>query len=275
MDIQKKLDEIKNLKQNLEKDLPILIKGNKKIPARNAYGIVVVGGQKGVYFGKNVKVEPNVFFDASDGIIFIGDNTKIKANSILRGPLLIGENCIVNSFAEISCSRIDDVCKIGGEIEHTIMQKYSNKQHYGFLGHSYIGAWVNIGGGTSVSNLKNTYTTIRMNGVDTGMQFLGCIIGDYVKTALNTSIFCGKIIGESAHLYGTVAEDVPAFTSHVSAGNLYELPLDVAIKIQKVMTLRRNVKFTEKDEKDFEKLFKETAKDRKLAKVKKGKLSFK
>ena len=262
MDIQKKLDEIKNLKQNLEKDLVILIKGNKKI-------------QKGVYFGKNVAVEPNVFFDASDGLILIGDNTKIKANSILRGPLLIGKNCIVNSFTEISCSKINDVCKIGGEIEHTIMQSYSNKQHYGFLGHSYIGSWVNIGGGTSVSNLKNTYTTIRMNGVDTGMQFLGCIMGDYVKTALNTSIFCGKVIGESAHLYGTVSGDVPAFTSHVSAGNLYELPLDVAMKIQKVMTARRNVEFTEKDEKYFEKLFKETAKDRKLAKVKKEKLSFK
>ncbi len=259
--MEKYLDKIINLKQNLEKDLSILIKGKKKI-------------KTGVYFGKNVQVEPNVFFDASGGLILIGDNTKIKANSILRGPLLIGKNCIINSFAEISCSRIGDVCKIGGEIEHTIMREYSNKQHYGFLGHSYIGSWVNIGAGTSVSNLKNTYTTIKMNGVDTGMQFLGCIMGDYVKTALNTSIFCGKTIGASAHLYGTVTEDIPAFTSHVSAGNLYEIPLELSIKIQKVMAIRRDVKFTDADQKHFEKLFKETAKDRKLAKVKKGKLSF-
>jgi glucose-1-phosphate thymidylyltransferase len=243
-------------------DLLFLIKGKKKI-------------QKGVYFGKNVKVEPNVFFDASDGLILIGDNTKIKANSILRGPLLIGVNCIVNSFTEISCSHIDDICKIGGEIEHTIMQSYSNKQHHGFLGHSYIGSWINIGGGTSVSNLKNTYTTIKMGGVDTGMQFLGCIMGDYVKTALNTSIFCGKVIGESAHLYGTVTEDVPAFAGHIRSGVFYEIPLEVAEKIQIAMVKRRNVKWTENDSKNFKKLFKETAKDRKLAKVKKGKLTFK
>jgi len=275
MDIQKKLDEIKNLKQNLEKDLPILIKGKKKIPARNAYGIVVVGGQKGVYFGKNVVVESNIFFDTSEGIIFIEDNTKIKANSILRGPLLVGKNCIVNSFAEISCSRIGDHCKVGGEVDHVFMQSYSNKQHYGYLGWSYIGSWVNIGGGTSIATLKNTYTNVKVNNIDTGSQFFGCIMGDFVKTALSTSVFCGKVIGESVHLYGTVTEDVPAFTSYVRPGVFYEIPLEVAEKIQIAMAKRRNVKWTENDSKNFEKLFKGTAKDRKLAKVKKGKLTFK
>lgn len=260
--IKEKLDEIKNLKQNLEKDLVIFTKGKKKI-------------KTGVYAGKSVAIEPNVFFDASGGKIFIGDNTKVKANSILRGPLLIGKNCVINSFCEISCSRIEDVCKIGGEIEHTIMRKYSNKQHYGFLGHSYIGSWVNIGAGTSVSNLKNTYTTIKMNGVDTGMQFLGCVIEDYVKTALNTSIFCGKIIGASSHLYGTVTEDVPAFTSHVYTGNLYELPLEVADKIQQAVTKRRNIIWSKKDSDKMAQLFNETKGDRKKAKVKRSKLLFK
>jgi glucose-1-phosphate thymidylyltransferase len=262
MDNKEKLNEIKNLKGNLEKDLPVLTKGKKKI-------------KRGVYFGKNVKVEPNIFFDANEGLIVIGENTKIKANSILRGPLIIGKNCEINSFAEIYCSRIGNVCKIGGEVKRSIIKDYTNKAHHGFLGDSYVGSWVNIGGGASVSNLKNTYSTIKINGVDTGLHHCGVIIGDYVKIAINTSIFCGKVIGESSHLYGIVSSDVPAFTSHVSVGNLFELPLDIAIKIQKAMTARRKVKFTEKDEKDFEKLFKQTAQDRKLAKVKKGKLSFK
>jgi len=194
---------------------------------------------------------------------------------VLRGPLYIGINSVVNSFAEISCSRIGDVCKIGGEVEKSFINDYTNKAHHGFLGDSYVGSWVNIGGGTSVSNLKNTYSTIKVGGIDTEQQHFGVIINDYVKTAINTSIFCGKVIGESAHLYGTVTEDIPAFTSHVSAGNLYELPLELAIRIQKVMSARRNIKFTEKDEKDFEKLFKETEIDRKKAGVKKEKLSFK
>lgn len=260
--IQEKINKIINLKKDLEKDLVFLIKGKKKI-------------KKDVYFGKNVKVEPNVFFDASEGKILIEEGTRIKANSILRGPLLVGKNCVINSFAEISCSRIGDVCKVGGEIKKSIIQSYTNKAHHGFLGDSYVGSWVNIGGGTSVSNLKNTYSTIKVKNIDTKEQHFGVIIKDYVKTAINTSIFCGKVIGESAHLYGTVTEDIPAFTSHVSTGNLYELPLDIAIRGQKAMVLRRNVEFTEKDQKNFEKLFQETEADRKKAGVKKEKLNFK
>lgn len=261
-EIKKKINKVLKIEENLKKDFSWLKKGKKKI-------------QKGVYFGKNVIVEPNVFFDTSKGEIAIDDGTKIKTGAVLRGPLYIGINSVVNSFAEISCSRIGDVCKVGGEVTNVFMKNYSNKQHYGFLGHSYVGSWVNIGAGTSISNMKNTYSNVKVGEVDTGSQFFGAIMGNYVKTAINTSIFCGKIIGESAHLYGTVTEDVPAFTSHISAGNFYELPLELAIKIQKAMSARRNVKFTEKDQKHFEKLFKETAGDRKKAKVKKGKLSFK
>ncbi len=213
---------------------------------------------KGVNLGKNVVTEPNVFFDTEHGPIVIGDESIIRAGAILRGPLLIGNNC-----------------KIGGEIEHSIMQSYSNKQHYGTIGHSYIGSWVNIGAGTSVSNLKNTYSNIKVAGKDTEQVFMGAIIGDYVKTAINTSIFCGKVIGESAHLYGIVTEDVPAFTSHVSVGNMYELPLDIAVKAQSAMMVRRSKEFSENDHKNFEKLFTDTAGDREKAGVKKGKLSFK
>ena len=256
------LKAIVSNRKDLEKDLPLLAKSKKKIKNR-------------LYFGKNVKVEPNVFFDTSGGIILIDNDTKIKAGSVLRGPLLIGKHCTVNCFTEISVSRIGDVCKIGGEIENVVMQSYSNKQHYGYLGHSYIGRFVNIGGGTSIATLKNTYSSIKMAGLDTGLQFLGCIIGDYSKTAINTSIFCGKVIGVSSHLYGTVTEDVPSFSIHVRPGVLYELPLKLAEKIQEAMAKRRNVKFTDEDKKNFAKLFEESKKDREKAKVKKGKLSFK
>lgn len=213
---------------------------------------------EGVKLGQNVKTEPNVFFDTEHGPIVIGDNSIIRAGAILRGPILIGEHC-----------------KVGGEIEHSIFENYSNKQHYGYVGYSYIGSWVNIGGGTSIATLKNNYGTIKMAGVDTGEQFLGAILGDYVKTAINTSIFCGKIIGESAHLYGTVTEDVPAFTSHVSPGKMFELPLEIAKKIQQAMMQRRDREFKAEDSALFDKLFKETEEDRTKAGVTKEKLSFK
>lgn len=258
---KKIVKEIISLKKNLKTKLPLFTKGKKEI-------------QKGVYVGKGVKIEPNVFFDTSAGEIVVGDDTRIKANAVLRGPLIIGQDCVINSFAEVSHSQISDVCKVGGEVEECIIQSYTNKQHYGFLGHSYIGSWVNIGGGTSVSNLKNTYSSIKVKGVDTGSIFLGCIMGDYCKTAVNTTIFCGKVIGESAHLYGMVTRDVPAFTSHVSSSQMYELPLALAERIQKTMMQRRGLNFTKRNHENFKKLFKETAGDRKGAKVKKGKLKF-
>ena len=259
--IDKFLKAIIFVKKNLEKDLPFLIKGKKKI-------------KKGLYFGKNVKVEQNVLFDTTQGTILIDDRTKIKANAILRGPLFIGKDCVVNSFTEISNSKIGDVCKIGGEIEGSIMAGYSNKQHHGCLLHSYVGKWVNIGAGTNVSDLKNTYSSIKMGEMDTGQQFLGCVIGDYSKTAINASIFCGKVIGVSSHLYGTVTEDVPSFVSHLGPGVMYELPLVIAEKIQKAMMKRRGLSFTDKDHKLFKKLFADTTPERKKAKVKKGKLKF-
>ncbi len=262
MNIQEKINKVLRVKENLEKDMSWLAKGKKKF-------------KKGIFFGKNVVVEPNVFFDASEGEIVIDDETKIKAGSILRGPLYIGLHSTVNSFAEVSCSRIGDHCKVGGEMEHVFMKDYSNKQHYGFLGHSYVGSWVNIGAGTSVSNLKNIYSNIKVEGIDTGSQFFGCIMNDYVKTAINTSVFCGKVIGESAHLYGTVTENVPAFVSHIRSGVFYEIPLEIAEKIQIAMSKRRNIKWTVADSKNFAKLYKDTVPDRKLAKAKKGKLSFK
>ncbi len=261
-DTKKFLDLIIHNKENLQKNLLLLKKGKKEL-------------QKGVFVGSGVTLEPNTFFDTSEGEILIEDNTKVKANVVLRGPLSIGKNCVINSFAEIARSQIGDVCKIGGEVEDSIVASYSNKQHYGFLGHSYVGSWVNIGAGTSVSDLKNTYSNIKMAGTDTGLQHLGVVIMDYCKTAINTSIFCGKVIGPSTHLYGMVTDDVPAFTSHVSKGILYELPLDIAKKIQTAMMKRRGLIFTKEDSVDFEKLFKDTIKDRKLAKVKKSKLSFK
>ncbi len=227
-----------------------------------------------VSLGKNVKIEPNVFFDTNAGKIEIGDGTKIKANVVLRGPLSIGKNCTINCFTEISDSQIGDSCKIGGEVVSSVIGSYSNKAHHGFLGHSKVGSWVNIGAGTSVSNLKTTYGTVKVGGVDTGKIFFGCVIGDYVKTAINTSIHTGKVIGASSHIYGTVTIDVPAFTSYVSADKMYELPIDLANKIQKAMAKRREIEWTKDDEKNMAGLFKSTQKDRTVAQVKKSKLVF-
>ncbi|MCX7038784.1 MAG: glucose-1-phosphate thymidylyltransferase, partial [Spirochaetes bacterium] len=144
------------------------------------------------------------------------------------------------------CVSIGERCKIGGEIEASVIEGYTNKQHHGFLGHSYVGSWVNLGAGTSNSDLKNTYGEVRLEfhhaKVDTGMQFLGAVIGDYAKSAINTSIFTGKIVGVSSMLYGFVGQNVPSFCNYArSFGQITECPVDQAVLIQKRMFARRGI----------------------------------
>ncbi len=205
---------------------------------------------EGVFVGKNVKIHPTACLDTEEGEIIIDDGTYIAPFVYLRGPLYIGRNCrIIERTSIKDMSHIGHNCKVGGEVECTIMEPYSNKQHHGFLGHSWVGSWVNMGAGTSSSDLKNTYgeVTIEYQGkkIPTGMQFLGCIIGDYSKTAINTSIFTGKIIGVASYVYGFVTTNVPSFCNYARTfGQITEHYLSSAVRTQKRMFARRNVKQT-------------------------------
>ena len=230
--------------------------------------------KRGLYAGKDVVFPKEFSYDVTKGPIVIGDHVVIHPFTVLKGPLFIGQSSIIKEFSVISGSTIGPVCKVGGEVEDTVIDGYSNKQHTGGVENSYIGRWVNIGGGTFFSDLKNTYSTITIGGRDSGAQFLGAIMGDFSKTSINTSIFPGKLIGVAAHLYGTVTEDVPAFTSHVRPGVMYELPVGLAEKGQKAMAMRRGVPFTEQDTARMVHVFDKTAAEREAKNVSKEKISF-
>ncbi|NQU77680.1 hypothetical protein HQ544_03210 [Candidatus Falkowbacteria bacterium] len=234
------------------------------------------GGKREVYVGKGVVADKNVVLDASEGPIYIGDETEIFPFVNIRGPVYIGKKCKIKTFADIKEGTvIRDICKIGGEVEASVVEMYSNKQHVGFLGHAYVGSWVNIGGGTMNSDLKNTYGTIKMQigsaKIDTGLQFLGCVIGDYSKTGINTSILTGKIIGINSNVIGMVSKNVPSFTNLTPLG-MTEYYLEQAIKVQKRVFTRRDVKQTPADRKMMEAVFEMTREERKSAGVKKGKI---
>ena len=208
---------------------------------------------KGVYVGKGVQVADSATLHAEDGPIVLDDNVRVMDFAYLTGPLYVGPNSRVierSSVKEETCIR--HTCKIGGEVEACVIEPYTNKQHHGFLGHSYVGSWVNMGAGTSNSDLKNTYGMVRMdvNGerMDTGMQFLGCIIGDFSKTAINTSIFTGKIIGASSMVYGFVTTNVPSFCNYArSFGEVTAVSVDTAVETQQRMFVRRKVEQTPED----------------------------
>jgi UDP-N-acetylglucosamine diphosphorylase/glucosamine-1-phosphate N-acetyltransferase len=160
--------------------------------------------EKNIYVQSPDLINPGVVIDASKGPVIIADNVKIHSFSLLQGPLYIGKDTIVQPHAFIRGSIIGPVCKIGGEIRATIIQGWSNKVHYGFLGNSYIGQWVNFGAGTTNSNLKNNYTpvnvTINGNVVKTDELFIGLFAGDYITFAIGTTLNTGTNIGPGCNI---------------------------------------------------------------------------
>ena len=209
--------------------------------------------QPKVFAAENVSIAATAVFRTKDGPVVLEKDVEIADFTYLVGPVHVGARTRVierASLKEHVC--IGETCKIGGEVEASVIESFTNKQHHGFLGHSWVGSWVNLGAGTSNSDLKNTYGEVRLEyphrRVDTGMQFLGCIIGDFAKSAINTSIFTGKIVGVSSMLYGFIGSNVPSFCNYArSFGQITECPVDQAVLIQKRMFARRGIQQTPED----------------------------
>ena len=201
----------------------------------------------GVYGPAGFELPEHVVFDIKAGPIVIESGVSIGAFSVVRGPTYLAMEVMVAPHTLIKGSlSVGHTTKIGGELSASIIESYSNKLHFGYLGSSYVGSWVNLGAGTTNSNLKNTYGSIRVQyedqKVDTGMQFLGCVIGDYTKTAIHTSIYTGKILGACSNVYGAVTTNVPSFANYArSFGEVTEQPAEVMEVTQKRVFHRRNM----------------------------------
>ena len=142
----------------------------------------------------------------------IDKNVYIDIGSLIKGPVYIGANSVVNPGSKLRGNVVlGPVCKVGGEIEDSIIQGFSNKQHDGFLGHSYVCEWVNLGANTNNSNLKNNYGKIRFSipgkEIKTEKQFIGVMIGDYSKTGISTMFNTGTYVGVGANIFGGGFQD--------------------------------------------------------------------
>lgn len=210
-----------------------------------------------VTIGKDALIKPGTVIDAENGPVWIEEGVTVMPNSVLAGPLCIGKNSTVKIGAKIyGNTSIGPVCKIGGEVEGSIILGYSNKQHDGFLGHSYLGSWINLGADTNNSDLKNNYGFIRVpvNGrpVDTGQRFVGLIMGDHSKCAINTMFNTGTVIGVSCNIFGAgmPPKFMPSFSWGGADGlSLYEF--EKALEVAKTVTGRRKIPFGEREEKLF------------------------
>jgi UDP-N-acetylglucosamine diphosphorylase/glucosamine-1-phosphate N-acetyltransferase len=195
-------------------------------------------------------VEPYGVFDASAGPILVRRGSSIAAFTRIVGPCFIDEHCTIVGDRIANCS-IGNTSKVRGEISSSIVLGHSNKGHTGFVGHSYIGRWVNLGAGTTTSNLKNTYGTVQLwtpGGVtDTGLQFVGTMFGDHVKTGIGTMLNTGTVLGVGSNVFGGSLH--PKYVAPFSWGDgepysRFELPkfLDVARRVMQ----RRSVDLTDK-----------------------------
>lgn len=218
-----------------------------------------------IFIAKNCIVKPGVVLDATKGAIVIDEGVEIFPNSVIEGPCYIGKNSKVKSCAKIyEGTSIGEVCKVGGEVEETIIHGYSNKQHDGFLGHSYLAEWVNLGADTNTSDLKNDYgeVKVQVNGrnIDSGSQFVGLTMGDHSKSAINTQFNTGTVVGISSNIFG--ADFPPKFVPSFSWGGtekLVEHQLTKALKTAKIVMNRRNVVMSEAYEKLFRCTFESTS----------------
>lgn len=225
----------------------------------------------GVFAAQGVQIGEHLVTRTSEGPIVLDEGAQIGPFCYLSGPVYVGSRARVLEHAALKDGvALGHTTKVGGEVEASVIEPYTNKQHHGFLGHSYLGSWINLGAGTCNSDLKNTYGEVKMeyNGrkVSTGMQFFGCVVGDYSKSAINTSIFTGKTIGACSMVYGFVTTNVPSFVNYArSFGQVTELPPEVMVATQARMFTRRSVPQRPCDAQLIQAMYALTGRERQLA----------
>jgi UDP-N-acetylglucosamine diphosphorylase/glucosamine-1-phosphate N-acetyltransferase len=171
-----------------------------------------------VAVGDRARIGPGAVIDAGEGPVIIGDGADIMPLAVVQGPCAIGPGTRVKPGGRISASAIGPSCRIGGEVEGSIFHSTANKQHDGFVGHSYIASWTNLGADTNTSDLKNNYSAIRatVEGVEygTGRRFLGTIMADHSKCGINTMFNTGTVVGVGCNIYGGdfPPKHVPSFS---------------------------------------------------------------
>ena len=199
------LDEVWHLVRDLPQQLSADVAAiGPRLTTVRPENVAIIGDHP-VYIEEGATIEPLVVFDVTAGPVLVIRGATVQAFTRLVGPCFVGEGSIVAGDRVAVCS-IGDVCKVRGEVSNTIFLGHANKGHEGFVGHSYLGRWTNLGAGTITSNLKNTYGPVQLwtpEGFrDTRLQFLGALVGDHAKTGIGTTLTTGSVIGAGANVFG-------------------------------------------------------------------------
>ena len=223
-----------------------------------------------IFIEEGAKLE-FVTLNASSGPIYIGNNAEIMEGSVIRGPFALCEFGRVKLASKVyGATTVGPHSVIGGEVSNSVLFGYSNKGHDGFLGNAVLGEWCNIGADSNNSNLKNNYEEVKLwsyeteNFAKTGLQFCGLMMGDHSKCGINTMFNTGTVVGVSTNIFGSgfPRNFVPSF-SWGGASGFSTYVTKKAFETARIVMGRRQVEFSEQDQKILEHVFEETKKFRK------------
>jgi UDP-N-acetylglucosamine diphosphorylase/glucosamine-1-phosphate N-acetyltransferase len=251
----------------LREDFDLITEGRISQPIPKSVNVIT---PENIFIEEGAKLE-FVTLNASTGPIYIGKNSEIMEGSVIRGPFALCEEAQVKLATKVyGATTVGPHCRIGGEVNNSVLFGYSNKGHDGFLGNSVLGEWCNIGADSNNSNLKNNYEEVKLwsyeteNFAKTGLQFCGLMMGDHSKCGINTMFNTGTVVGVSTNIFGSgfPRNFVPSFSWGGASGFTTYLT-SKAFQTAKIVMSRRHVEFTEEDAKIFEHVFEETKKYRK------------
>jgi len=215
----------------------------------------VFGPTDQLYVAAGAEVHPFVCIDTHHGPVTLEKGVEVHPFTRIEGPCYVGrDTLLLGAKVREGCS-IGPMCRVGGEVEESIIHGYSNKYHDGFLGHAYVGEWVNLGALTTNSDLKNDYTTVSVkmgkSTIDTGSTKVGSFIGDHVKTSIGTLLNTGTFVGTMAVLVAMGAplpKTIPAFSWFLNATFSKGFGVEALLKTARVTTKRRGLPLTENQE---------------------------
>lgn len=232
----------------------------------------IVGSRELLDIDPTARLDPLIVFDTTNGPIIVEADAVVTAFSRIEGPCVIGAGSHILGAKIRAGTTVGPQCRVGGEVEASILHGFSNKYHDGFLGHSYVGAWVNLGAGTHNSDLRNDYGTVSvpLNGVPTatGRTKVGCFIGDHTKTGLGTLLNTGTSIGAFCSVLpaGRYAPKwLPSFTGWWNGTLREETEVPRLLRTAAVAMGRRGQTLTEAHERFYQELFERTAAERRQA----------
>jgi UDP-N-acetylglucosamine diphosphorylase/glucosamine-1-phosphate N-acetyltransferase len=234
------------------------------------------GSKADVYIAPGVVVHPFVCIDAANGPVYIDRDAEVHPYTRIEGPAYIGPKSILLGTKLREGCTIGPVCRVGGEVEESIIHGYSNKYHDGFLGHAYVGEWVNLGALTTNSDLKNDYTSVdvTLNGkkINTGSTKVGSMIGDHTKTSIGALFNTGSICGAMCLVMASgqpLPKSIPSFAWMINGVATKGFGKKALYDTAKTAMSRRKMSWTEQDEALWDKVFDLTADERDNA-IKRG-----